>query len=166
MYVFRLSLLSGFTVLGNQKSLTDYFSISLIPFSYSYLLLPEALTSFFFFQLRVFVNAVYIITPMPTVLADIHDTGRLKGCQKCLLIKKVMPITFIIQSSLFSPVEGFSVLLRVFKMGWCNETEISVSSPLHSISELLQTLSSTMNTCCPAPGKTCTKGLHLVIFAF
>lgn len=55
MYVFRLSLLSGFTVLGNQKSLTDYFSISLIPFSYSYLLLPEALTSFFFFSSSVYL---------------------------------------------------------------------------------------------------------------
>lgn len=121
MYVFRLSLLSGFTVLGNQKSLRDYFPSNLTPFSYSYLVLPEALRSFFF-QLCVFVNAVCIIIPKPTVLVNIHNIGRVKGCQRCLLIKKAMPITFIIQSSLFSPVEGFSVFLRRgFKMGWCNE---------------------------------------------
>lgn len=99
-YVFRLSLLSGFTVLGNQKSLRDYFPISLIPFSCSYLVLPEALRSLIFFS-SVYLNAVYNINSMPTVLVDIHNTGRVKGCQKYLLIKKIMLTTFIIQSSLF-----------------------------------------------------------------
>lgn len=49
MSVFMFSLQSIFTVLSNQKSLRDYFPISLISFSYSYLILPEAFGSFIFF---------------------------------------------------------------------------------------------------------------------
>lgn len=63
-YVFRLSLLSGSTVLGNQNSLRDYFPNQ----SYSIFLQLSCTARcfvvfnfFFFFQFCVFVNAVYII---------------------------------------------------------------------------------------------------------
>lgn len=100
--LFMFSLQSNFTALANQKSPRDYFPISLIPFSYSYLVLPGAFGAFC--QLCLFANAVYIIIPKPLELIggrkNIHATGGVRGSQGCIPYWKVMPITFVIQSSI------------------------------------------------------------------
>lgn len=120
----------------------------------------------------MFANAVYIIIPEPTVLTDgrknIHTAGRVRGSERCLPIRKVIPIAFIIRSSIFFTCRCFfSLFDKSFQTGIVQSPlEISVGSLLHSISELLQMLSTTspMDAGCPASCEGL--GLHLVEFTF
>lgn len=145
------SLQSSFTVLGNQKSLRDYFPISLISFSYSYLVLPEAFGAFC--QLCIFANAVYImILKLPVLInvrKNVHATGGLRGSWGCIPIWKLMPSTFVIQSSIwiFPPGELFFSLFDIYKCFQIkmipSTSQISTCSLLFSASEFLQALLTT-----------------------